>query len=180
MRYKPLPPLEELRENIDYNPNTGILIWKKTPFRNLEGKTVGRDNGVGYLQTRYKKKFYLCSRLAYYIYHGVDPLQKQVDHINRDRLDNRIKNLRLATPSQNIINASLNKNNTSGFKGVHWNKREKRWLARIKVNGESKHLGSFINKEDAIQARSEGEIKYFGEFARKECNERIRLQEEAE
>jgi hypothetical protein len=166
MKYKPLPPLEELKEFLDYNPDTGILIWKKKPDRRVKiGEAVGRDNGSGYLQTRYKRGFYLCSRLAYYIYHGVDPLQKQVDHINGNSLDNRIKNLRLATYSENGMNrVSLSRRNTSGFTGVYWNKRDKRWVARINPNRKQIHLGNFINKEDAIQARIEAEKKYFGEF----------------
>jgi hypothetical protein len=169
MKSRPLPPLKELREHLDYNPDTGILIWKKKPDRRVKiGEAAGRDNGGGYLQTRYRKGFYLCSRLAYYIYHGVDPLEKQVDHINGNRLDNRIKNLRLATGRQNSCNKALSKRNTSGVTGVRWAKREKKWIAYITANGKMNHLGYFINKEDAIQTRREAEVKYFGDFRRQD------------
>jgi len=168
IKNKPLPPLEALKEHFDYNPDTGIIIWKKKPSnRRIKiGEAVGRDNGGGYLQTRYKKGFYLCSRLAYYIYYGVDPLEKQVDHINGNSLDNRIKNLRLATVRQNSFNQSLSKRNTSGVTGVRWVKRDKKWVAYIRFNGKQTHLGYFANKEDAIQTRIEAEKKYFGEFRR--------------
>ena len=168
MRYKALPPLEELRENIDYNPDTGILTWKKTPVYSIKGKTLGKDQGNGYLQARYRDSFFLCSRLAYYIYHGIDPLEMQVDHINGNRLDNRIKNLRLATHSQNQCNSGLNKLNKSGFKGVCWFQPTKQWKAYIRVQGKQHHLGYFTDKQDAIKARRIAEIKHHGEFRRQD------------
>jgi len=169
MKHKPLPPLEELKEYLDYNPDTGILIWKKKPNRRVKiGEAVGRDNGKGYLQTRYKKGFFLCNRLAYYIYHGVDPLEYTVDHRNGNTIDNRIKNLRLATYQQQQFNLGLSKKNKSGVTGVRWNKGSKRWVAYVSMNWKQIHLGHFTNKEDAIQARKEAEIKYYGEFRRQD------------
>jgi len=168
MRYKPLPPLEELREYLDYNPDTGILTWKKSSRGTKTGQEAGSLKTNGYRQIQFKREKWFANRLVYYMHHGIDPLKNQVDHINRNRLDNRIENLRLVTPSQNLMNSGSYKNNTSGFKGVYWDKSKKEWRALIIVNGKRKHLGNFINKEDAIQAREEAEIKYFGDFRSKD------------
>lgn len=88
------------------------------------------------------------------------------DHKNRNPLDNRKENLRKATAQENAINRTKQKNNTSGFTGVFWHKQSNKWRARIKVNGKEIHIGSFVNKNDAIIARLKAEMKYFGiEFA---------------
>ena len=90
-----------------------------------------------------------------------------VDHINRNTLDNRKENLRLATMQQNAMNRSVQPNNTSGIPGVSWRKDRNKWRAFITINGKQKSLGLYENKEDAIAARKIAEEKYFGEFAPK-------------
>mgnify|MGYP003125322736 CR=1 FL=1 len=166
MRYRPMPPLEELKEFLDYNPDTGIFTWIKKPNRRIKvGQVAGRAHGNGYIRIRFKGIDYFAHRLAYYMYHGVDPLENLVDHKYGDGSNNEIKNLRLATTPQNGANrVNLNRNNTSGVIGVCWHKRFKKWQAQIIVNKVYKYLGSFTNKEDAIKARREAEIKYFGDF----------------
>ena len=170
MKAKPLPPLEELKEFLHYNPDTGIFTWKKQIVTNIKvGQKAGAKQSKGYIQIRFKGGNYLTHRLAYYMYHGVDPLEKFIDHIDGDKTNNKIKNLRIANNSQNLMNrVSLAINNTSGATGVVWNKRRKKWTARITIDRFQKHLGIFANKEDAIKARKEGEIKYFGEFRRQD------------
>lgn len=93
------------------------------------------------------------------------PKNMSVDHINHIGYDNRKKNLRIVTQSQNIMNKSISKNNTSGTPGVCYRQREKKWLAYITVNRKNIYLGIFENKEDAIKARKEAEEKYFGEYS---------------
>lgn len=88
-----------------------------------------------------------------------------VDHINGNILDCRKANLRICQKYQNNINKSMQSNNTSGITGVSFDKCGNRWRANISVNSKNIRLGSFANKEDAIKARREAEIKYFGEFA---------------
>lgn len=89
---------------------------------------------------------------------------KQVDHINHNRLDNRKENLRLVSSSQNNMNKGRQSNNTSGITGVSYYKRQDVYEAQIQVNYKQIHLGRFKNKEDAIKARKEAEVKYFGEY----------------
>ena len=90
---------------------------------------------------------------------------KYYDHKNNNPLDNRKDNLRKATQQENCQNSSLAKNNTSGFTGVSWVNRDKKWVAYISVDNKRKRLGSFLKKEDAIKTRLKAEIKYYGEFA---------------
>ena len=98
---------------------------------------------------------------------GVGPEEKRVvDHINGDPLDNRKSNLRLATLSQNCRNSVRPKNNTSGFKGVDFNKDSQLWRARIHTDEGRVHLGYFDAPEKAYAAYCEAAIKFHGEFAR--------------
>jgi hypothetical protein len=177
MKAKPLPPLEELKEFLDYNPDTGIFRKKQVTNSIKVGQKAGRIIGKnsmgygaygaygGYIIIAFKNREYYAHRLGYYMYHGIDPLEKLVDHIDGDKSNNKINNLRLASKSENGRNrVNLPSNNTSGVIGVCWDKKAKKWKAFIMINGKQKHLGYFINKEDAIKVRKEGEIKYFGEF----------------
>jgi hypothetical protein len=90
----------------------------------------------------------------------------QTDHASSNGLDNRRENLRPATTSQNHANQRLQCNNTSGWVGVSWHTRDKKWESRIKVSGQTKHLGLFTNPDDAARARDVAAHKYFGDFAR--------------
>lgn len=87
------------------------------------------------------------------------------DHINRDRLDNRRSNLRICTRSQNIANTFVEKQNTTGYKGVSWKTANNKWVAQIRVNNVVKHLGLFVDIKEAINTYNLAAKKYFGEFA---------------
>ena len=91
-----------------------------------------------------------------------------VDHINRNPLDNRKSNLRIVNNQQNSMNKGHQKRNTSGHKGVSWDKSRNKWYAYITVNYKLINLGRFNILEDAIKARKKAEIKYFGEYRSKE------------
>ena len=94
------------------------------------------------------------------------PADKLVDHINGDKLDNRKANLRLCSHSENMKNYPRPKTNKSGYVGVYWHKKNKRWCASIALNGKNKLVGCFLDKESAAFARDEAAKKHHGEFAR--------------
>ena len=87
------------------------------------------------------------------------------DHINRNTLDNRKSNLRQCTVQENNRNSSMRKDNKTGYIGVMWSAKDKKWRSEIRVDKKGISLGYFKNKEDAVKARLEAEAKYFGDFA---------------
>lgn len=94
------------------------------------------------------------------------PEGMETDHIDGDTLNNQRSNLRNCTPSQNACNRKKQKRNTSGYKGVTWNKRQKRYVAVICKNYKSVHIGSFKSEIDAAKAYNKKALEFFGEFAR--------------
>ena len=88
------------------------------------------------------------------------------DHINGDKLDNRRSNLRIATKSENMMNAGMRTNNKSGFKGVTWSKNAKKWASQIMINGRHIHFGYFDDPKDAALAHDNGARKYHLDFAK--------------
>ena len=122
---------------------------------------VGRSNVYGfrnYWKDKIKRRVYLHRAIV----GELDGFQ--VDHINRNGLDNRRVNLRLATRSQNQHNRVASSNNTSGFKGVTWHNGAQKWQAQIAFSGRNKYLGRYDTVEDAHAAYVEASIKYHGEF----------------
>lgn len=93
------------------------------------------------------------------------PDDKIVDHINKNPLDNRKKNLRICDYQKNFFNSKRKSSNVSGFTGVGFDRKSNKWRAKITKNGKNINLGFYSDKEDAIKARLEGEKKYFKEFA---------------
>ena len=93
------------------------------------------------------------------------PDNQELDHKDRNKSNNRKENFRNATHSQNSMNKDLQSNNTSGIIGVSWNSNKSKWASEIMLNKKKIFLGYYINKDDAIKARLEAEIKYFKEFA---------------
>ena len=91
---------------------------------------------------------------------------QEIDHKDGNGLNNQKSNLRLITHTQNCMNRDKNKNNTSGYKGVHWHKNYKKWGVQIRVNGKCKSLGYYDTKKEAAQVYNEGVKKYFGEVAK--------------
>lgn len=96
-----------------------------------------------------------------------DPHGKDVDHINRNGLDNRRNNLRTCNDSTNRMNTKLYISNSSGHKGVCWSKKQNKWIAYIAIDWKHKTLGYFEDLNDAIRCREEAEIKYFGSYRAK-------------
>ena len=153
---------EYLMDKLDYNPETGIFIWKKPASNNIKPGTIAGTINHGYVSIKLDKVHYLAHRLAWLYYYKEWPKGENyyIDHINGDRADNRIINLRLVTKSYNSKNRGAQQNNTTGIIGVTFTKLYNRWTARINVNGERIVLGHFKKFEDAIKARKEAEKKY--------------------
>lgn len=119
-------------------------------------------NSSGYPCTRRNGKDIFMHRLIMKVEKGA-----YIDHINHKTMDNRKVNLRVVSHDKNMLNKNTYKNNTSGYKGVNWNKRDEKWIARISINKKEFELGRFTNIEDAIAIRKEAEIKYYGEYRNK-------------
>ncbi len=143
---------EELKGKIFYNKDTGIFT-RKIRYSNTIEKTgsIARRKGGTYIVIYINKKAYYAHRLAWAYVYGSLP-NGNIDHINGDGTDNRIENLRIATPKENMKNKKKYKNNKSGISGVHFIKASGKYRARIGWGKSAIHLGYFLNLEEAESA----------------------------
>jgi hypothetical protein len=152
-----------LKELFDYNPITGLFTRLKSVSSNTKlGDIAGYPHHTGYAYITIDGKMWQVHRLAWIYVYG--ELPKYIDHINRDKKDNRICNLRRSTYIQNTHNVSRRVSNTSGFKGVSFIKRTGRWVARISLNSKNIHLGSFDTPHEAHAAYCKKGKELRGEF----------------
>ena len=154
---------KELQSKLNYDPGTGIFTKKTNSWKFKIGDVAGFTNKQGYITIGIKNKQYLAHRLAWLYVYGCFP-KYFIDHINRNPSDNRICNLREATCSQNHYNKTKQLNNTSGIKGVTWDKQCNKWKAQIKVLDKNKNLGVFKNIKDAEKVVMEARRKFHNEF----------------
>lgn len=164
---KTLPSAEELRALLSYDEQTGDLRWKRVRARAHRikvGEVAGSMTDRGYLAVGIRRRQYLAHRVIWKMVTGSDPVD-QIDHVDGNRTNNRLANLRPATNGQNRYNTKLAKNNKSGVKGVSWD-RGRAWVSYITAGGPQIRLGRFKNKNDAILARCSAEAQMHGEFAR--------------
>ena len=152
---------KEINEILEYRD--GEFYWKVGGNGRRPGKKTGCLGSGGYLQVRIKYKLYLVHRLVW-IMHGKEPAPI-IDHINGNKLDNRLENLRAVTQSQNSMNRKQRSDNTSGIKGVRWSKHKQKWIGTVGINYKSYSVGEFNNKEDAAIAVAVLREKLHGEFA---------------
>lgn len=113
-----------------------------------------------------KNKTRIQKRLMMHAIIANTPKGFNTDHINGNRLDNRRCNLRICTNSQNQANRGIPKDNVTGYKGIWFDPKRKRWFVHIKVNGKNKSIGRFLTKEEAAFAYNEYALRYFGSFAK--------------
>lgn len=161
--FRPLPPISRLREvfKIDSSCPSGLRNLE-TRGRLRAGLPAG-NKSTFYWVVGIDGHYYNVQRIVYAIHYGVDPGDNLVDHINRDRFDNRVSNLRLVNYTVNAANCGIYAHNTTGVRGVSYNKRDRIYYAQIKLNQKAKHLGSFSTVEEAAKARRAAELRYFGE-----------------
>jgi hypothetical protein len=158
-----LPTVAELRKLLLYDPETGLLSWKTRPAERKSWNTRYAGTPAlhcihedGYRKGRIRRVLFRAHRVAWALHHGSWPAG-HIDHINGDRADNRIANLRDVTRHENQRNMRRPSDNTSGRIGVWWHKRNQKWVAEIRTAGRKKHLGSFARFEEACRARAEAE-----------------------
>jgi hypothetical protein len=156
--------IEQLKEVLEYNPDTGLFTWLKSNGRRAKVGNVAGCKNKGYIVIKINRKRHLAHRLAYLYMAGNFP-ENLIDHINHIRDDNRWTNLRDATCSQNDANRVKQKNNTSGYKGVRWNKTTKKWRAKIRYMNKDIHIGVYTTPQEASEAYKKKAIELHGEFA---------------
>lgn len=157
--------IDYLRERLHYDPETGKLFWKdceampkywRTRWANKEAFTTLK---LGYLSGMVCSIEFGAHRAAWAVHYGKWP-DGEIDHINGVRTDNRISNLREVSHQENMKNATMKKNNTSGVTGVFWHKPRKKWQVRIWVDQKNKSLGYYDTIEEATKVRQEANEKY--------------------
>lgn len=135
---------EYLRDQLSYCQETGVMTWKIGSEKSTRSVAELADDG--YLMVKIKvdgvQRRFMLHRLAWFMVHGVMP-EGEIDHINGDRQDNRLSNLRDVCRSENCRNAAKRKDNTSGVSGVYWDKRLGAWRASVRADGARHYVGVF-------------------------------------
>jgi hypothetical protein len=150
MKSKQLPTKQELHELFEYRD--GELYWRKSLNRKIRvGNKAGTVNELGYCYITFKGIKYLAHRIIYSMFNDVLTQELQVDHRDNNPGNNKIENLRISDQSENMYNRSMNKNNTSGIKGVFKHKKSGKWLVRVSKDGITHHGGYFADLKDAKQ-----------------------------
>jgi hypothetical protein len=146
---------KRLKEVLRYYPGSGIFRWKTTG-KGRKRKIAGCKRPDGYILIRIDGQLHFAHRLAFLYVHGYFP-ENQIDHIDRNRSNNKIKNLREISQQCNSRNTGNPIDNTSGVKGVCWYEKYNKWMVRICANGKRRHLGYYKNFDDAVMSRYEAE-----------------------
>lgn len=173
MKAKRLPSQERLRKLFDYS--NGVLLWRRREDRTrfdrtwnarYAGKVAGSLMSSGYRGVSLGGGDYLLHRLIWAWHHGDLPERAEIDHKDRNRDNNQIDNLRVATKSNNMQNAACRSDSQSGLKGAHHHRASGRWSSFIRVNGRRISLGYFDTPMEAHEAYAAAARHHFGEFAR--------------
>lgn len=152
--------IDRLRSSIKYTPSNGEFIWLIQPNGRVPvGSVAGHARPDGYIQIGFEGHPFLAHQLAWLHTHGVLP-RAEIDHIDGDRSNNRLHNLREATHIENMQNKATYKNNTSGYTGVYWNDKTCKWHASIRVNGQMIHLGNFRDLRQAVAIRANAKAEH--------------------
>jgi len=158
-KFKRLPSVENLRMYLQYDEESGGLVWIKTSrhLNRKQGERAGTTCWYGYRHISFQSQSYCEHRLVWLLHTGEDPGDRVVDHKDHNRSNNRIDNLRIGDHQDN--------NRNSACIGVGWHTSARKWRAYITVDRKDIHLGLFVELEDAVKARLQAEIHHFGEWA---------------
>jgi len=159
--------------NHDFEYRAGALYWAKPRKGIRVGDEAGTVSHYGYRIIGYNGQDLRRARIVWEMHNGPIPVGYEVDHINGDRLDDRLENLRLATSSQNTCNQGLRKDNTSGFKGIRWEEPRGRWRVYCAVNGKrvnryTRTLDEAVAMLKQLRPELHGEFMNHGDY-----NERL-------
>lgn len=152
----------DINDYLSYDESSGDLIWafklsRKVVVGSVAGCKCKRD---GYIKVRFENRLYLAHRIIWESVMGRIPEGMQIDHINHNRSDNRMENLRLVTHIENGMNQSRSVRNKSGVTGVSWQNRDKKWRSVISKDRKVIILGYFNNFDDAVATRLSAEIEF--------------------
>lgn len=153
---------KELLESL-FEYKDGELIWMVSHGANKSGSIAGSIKPNGYKRVSIKRKLYYVHRIIFFMHHG--RLPEYIDHIDGNKLNNKIENLREATMAENNRNTWQRKDNKSGVKGVSWSKRESKWQAQLKIDGTTKHFGYFDSIEAAKKILEINRKRFHKKFA---------------
>ncbi len=148
-----------LKEQLHYDEKTGVFKRLISNCGRIKIGDIAGNKSNGYIRMIVSSVEYSAHRLAWLYVYGESP-PNHIDHINHNRADNRIANLRCVSCQDNAKNKKMHCGNTSGTTGVYRNNSAQKWYAQICVDGKNKHLGTFVNKTEAINARKDANIKY--------------------
>jgi hypothetical protein len=171
---KKLPAAEYLNECLKYTKSTGELLWRVRPDNHFSSPRIAKGwntkyagtlagNGLGSFRLDHEE--YQAHRVIWVMVTGTDPGKLEIDHRDTDPTNNRWRNLRLATRSNQTHNTSRRILNTSGVKGVHWNSRDQRWVVQVRVNRRMGFRGDFIELEEAVRAVNRARKRLHASFA---------------
>lgn len=156
--------LEFARGLIAYDPETGKLTWKRPPRRGVGLKSVvGGMHLKGYRTITINGEAFLAANLIWFLVHGEWP-EESIDHINKDRADDRLCNLRQADQTHNNFNTKIRSNNTTGVTGVSFSKSKKKYVVGLKKHGKYVCHEYFSTLNEAVAARQMAEQIHCGEF----------------
>lgn len=156
---------ERLKELLHYDPETGTFTNLTTRSPNsVKGQRAGSVKHKGYIRIKIEDKQYWAHRLAWLYVHGRFPIG-HTDHIDGNGSNNSISNLRETSPSENNCNKITPSRNTSGARGVSWNKRKSKWHAYVKKEGKTTHLGYFESFEQAKEVAANARVNLHGSFS---------------
>ena len=157
------PTQEQVKKLFDYHQD-GYLVWAVNRRRGRIGNKVGIVHPNGYFRTMVNGKFQSNHRITFLWHYGYLP--EYVDHIDGDKLNNKVENLRPVNAKQNQQNSKLSSRNSSGYKNVTFCPQTRKWAVKIGVNGKQKTIGRYDDIELADLVAQEARAKYHGAFAR--------------